>query len=424
MNNVIIIGGGAAGMLAGVSSARSGNKVTIIEKMNSCGKKLLITGKGRCNITNSTDINGFMENIPCNSKFLYSVLNNFDNNDIIDLLEKEGVKTKVERGGRIFPVSDKSKDVLNALLNILKKLNVKILTNTKVEKIIVNNGAVSGVKLSSGEELSADKVILATGGKSYSVTGSTGDGYKMAEELGHTVTDIKPSLVPLVSKNKECMDLQGLSLRNVRVTLKDKNKIIYQDFGEMLFTHYGVSGPVILSASAHLIRYKNACELLKQNAIKLEIDLKPALSEEKLDLRILRDFEDIKNKEFKNSLDKLLPQKLIPVVIENTKINPKKQVNEITKEERQRIIKQLKCFEISINGVRQIEEAIITSGGISIKEINPKTMGSKIIKGLYFAGEIIDVDALTGGFNLQIAWSTRICCWNELNCNLYDNSRD
>lgn len=418
MNNVIIIGGGPAGMLAGISAARRGNKVTIIEKMDSCGKKLLITGKGRCNITNSTDTNGFIENIPCNSKFLYSVLNNFDNNDIIDLLEKEGVKTKVERGGRVFPVSDKSSDVLNALLNILRKLNVKILTNTKVENIIVKDRAVSGVKLGSGEELSADKVILATGGKSYPVCGSTGDGYKMAKELGHMVTNIKPSLIPLTSNSKECTQLQGLSLRNIAIRLKARDKIIYQDFGEMLFTHYGVSGPVILSASAHLIRYKNVDELLKQNAIKLEIDLKPALSEEKLDLRILRDFEEIKNKEFKNSLDKLLPQKLIPVIIERTEIAPKKQVNEIAKEERQRIVKALKCFEISINGVRPIEEAIITSGGISVKEINPKTMESKIVKGLYFAGEIIDVDALTGGFNLQIAWSTRICCWDELNCNL------
>lgn len=416
MKNVIIIGGGPAGMIAGISSARSGNRVTIIEKMNSFGKKLLITGKGRCNITNSTDTNGFIENIPCNSKFLYSALNNFNNNDIIDLLEKEGVKTKVERGGRVFPVSDKSSDVLNALLNILKKLNVKILTNTKVENIIVKDEAVSGVKLSSGEELSADKVILATGGKSYPACGSTGDGYKIAEELGHTVTSIKPSLIPLTSKSKVCGELQGLSLRNVSIRLKDKDKIIYQDFGEMLFTHYGVSGPVILSASAHLIRYKNIDELFKQNVIKLEIDLKPALSEEKLDLRILRDFEEIKNKEFKNSLDRLLPQKLIPVIIERTEIDPKKQVNEITKEERQKIVKVLKCFEISINGVRNIEEAIITSGGISIKEMNPKTMESKIVKGLYFAGEIIDVDALTGGFNLQIAWSTRIYC-RTLNSN-------
>ena len=406
MSNVIIIGGGPAGMIAGISAARNGYKVTIIEKMNSCGKKLLITGKGRCNITNSTDLNGFIENTPCNGRFLFSALNNFDNNDIIDLLEKEGVKTKVERGGRIFPVSDKSQDVLNALLNILKKLNVKILTNAEVNKIIVNEGIIEGVTLSTGEKLSADKVILATGGKSYPVTGSNGDGYKLAKELGHTITDIKPSLIPLTSKDEECGKLQGLSLRNVEVRLKNNDKIIYQDFGEMLFTHYGVSGPVILSSSAHLIRYKNVEELFKNGSIKLEIDLKPALSEEKLDLRILRDFEEVKNKEFKNSLDKLLPQKLIPVVIEKTKINPYKRVNEITKEERTKIIKALKHFEISINGVRPIEEAIITSGGINIKEINPKTMESKIIKGLYFAGEIIDVDSYTGGFNLQIAWST------------------
>ena len=416
MKNVIIIGGGPAGMIAAISSARLGNKVTIIEKMNSCGKKLLITGKGRCNITNNTNIDGFIENTPCNGRFLYGALNNFDNNDIIDLLEKEGVKTKVERGGRIFPVSDRSIDVLEALLKILKKLNVKILTNTKVEKIVVRDGKVEGVKINGiGEDahcgplkdvIKADKIILATGGKSYPVTGSTGDGYKMAIELGHTITNIKPSLVPLVSKDSVCAKLQGLSLRNIAIKLRNNDKIIYEDFGEMLFTHYGVSGPVILSSSAHLVRYKNAESLLKNNNIKLQIDLKPALSEEKLDLRILRDFEEVKNKEFKNSLNKLLPQKLIPVVIEKTKIDPYKRVNEITKEERTKIVRILKCFEININGVRPVEEAIITSGGISTKEINPKTMESKIIKGLYFAGEIIDVDALTGGFNLQIAWST------------------
>ncbi len=408
MNNVIIIGGGPAGMIAGISAANIGDKVIIIEKMNSCGKKLLITGKGRCNITNNIDINGFVENTPCNGRFLYGVLNNFDNNDIIKLLEEEGVKTKIERGGRVFPLSDKSQDVLNALLKVLKRLNVKILTNTKVEKIIVNNGAVEGVRLDSGEELKANKVILATGGKSYPVTGSTGEGYNLAKELGHTINKIRPSLIPLVSNEEVCGKLQGLSLKNVAIKLKSNDKVIYEDFGEMLFTHYGVSGPIILSASAHLIRYKNLDELLKENKVKIDIDFKPALTEEKLDLRILRDFSEVKNKEFKNSLDKLLPQKLIPVVIEKTKINPYKKVNEITKEERFKIVKILKCFEINIIGMRPIEEAIITSGGISIKEINPKTMESKIVKGLYFAGEIIDVDALTGGFNLQIAWSTRI----------------
>ncbi len=406
MNNVVIIGGGPAGMIAGISSAKNGNKVTIIEKMNSCGKKLLITGKGRCNITNSTDINGFIENTPQNGRFLYGALNNFDNDSIINLLEQEGVRTKVERGGRVFPVSDKSQDVLNALLRILKKLDVKILANTEVKKIITKDTLVKGVKLNTEEELDADKVILATGGKSYPVTGSTGDGYMLAKELGHTITDIKPSLIPLISQNEECKILQGLSLKNVAIKLIDSDKIIYEDFGEMLFTHYGVSGPIILSASAFLIRYKNVDELLKKGNIRLKIDLKPALTEEKLDARILRDFEEVKNKEFKNSLNKLLPQKLIPVIIEKTEIDPYKRVNEITKEERTKIVKILKNFVISINGVRPIDEAIITSGGINIKEINPKTMESKIIKGLYFAGEIIDVDALTGGFNLQIAWST------------------
>ena len=412
MSNVIIIGGGPAGMIAGISAAINGDNVTIIEKMSSCGKKLLITGKGRCNITNSTDINGFIENTPTNGRFLYSALNNFDNNDIINLLEKEGIKTKTERGGRIFPVSDRAQDVLEALLNILRKLNVKILTNTEVKKVILKDGTVVGVKLSGEEEIKADKVILATGGKSYPVTGSTGDGYRIAKEMGHSIVEIKPSLIPLTSNDEVCKKLQGLSLRNVSIQLKNKEKIVYEDFGEMLFTHYGVSGPVILSASAHLVRYKNNGELLKNGSVILEIDLKPALTEEKLDLRILRDFEEVKNKEFKNSLDKLLPQKLIPVIIEKTKISPYKRVNEITKEERARIVKILKCLEIKINGVRPIEEAIITSGGVSIKEINPKTMESKFVKGLYFAGEVIDVDAFTGGFNLQVAWSTRIYCWN------------
>ena len=406
MNNVIIIGGGAAGILAAISSSKSGNKVTIIEKMNSCGRKLLITGKGRCNITNSTDINGFMENTPCNSKFLYGVLNNFDNNDIINLLETEGLKTKVERGGRVFPVTDKSQDVLNTLLKILKKLKVKILTNTEAEKIIIEKAQVKGVKVKNGTVLNGEKIILATGGKSYPVTGSTGDGYKIAMELGHAITKIKPSLIPLVSDNEICKDMQGLSLKNVSIKLKDKEKIIYQDFGEMLFTHFGVSGPIVLSASAYLIRYKDINKKLKNKEIKLEIDLKPALTEEKLDARILRDFSEVKNRELKNSLDKLLPQKLIPVIIEKTKIDKYKRVNEITKEERQKLIKAIKNLEINIVGTRPIEEAIITSGGIETKEINPKTMESKIIKGLFFAGEIIDVDCLTGGFNLQVAWST------------------
>ena len=380
-------------MMAAISAAKSGDNVNLIEKNSSCGKKLLITGKGRCNITNSSSLNGFIENTPTNPKFLYGALNNFSNQDIIELLEKQGVKTKVERGGRIFPQSDKSQDVLDALLNTLKGLKVKILTNEEVLGIVVENGKVLGVKTKNGKT-DGNKVILATGGKSYPVTGSTGDGYKMAKELGHTITNIKPSLIPLISNDETCKNLQGLSLKNVAIELKDKDKIIYKDFGEMLFTHFGVSGPVILSASSYLIRYKNVEELLKNGSINLKIDLKPALSKEKLDTRILRDFEEYKNKEFKNSLDRLLPQKMIPVIVEKTRIKPYKKVNEITKEERQRLVELLKSFEINITGVRPIEEAIVTSGGINIKEINPKTMESKIVKGLYFAGEIIDVDSL------------------------------
>ena len=406
MKSVIVIGGGAAGMISAIFAAKNGDNVTIIEKMNSCGKKLLITGKGRCNITNSTDLNGFIENTPTNSKFIYGAFNNFNNNDIIKLLEDEGVKTKIERGGRVFPVSDKSKDVLDALLRILKRLNVKILKNMEVKEINTKEKQVESVKLLNGNTIKCDKVILATGGKSYPVTGSNGDGYRIAKQLGHTITNIKPSLIPLTSSDNICKNLQGLSLKNVSIKLKNKEKIIYQDFGEMIFTHFGVSGPIILSASSYLIRYKNIEELLKSKNISLEIDLKPALSEEKLNQRILRDFDETKNKEFKNSLDKLLPQKIIPIIISKTNINPYKKVNEITKKERQTLIKTLKKLEINITGVRPIEEAIITSGGVNVKEINPKTMESKLVKGLFFAGEIIDVDCLTGGFNLQIAWST------------------
>lgn len=407
MKNTLIIGGGPAGLMAAISSAKNGDKVTIIEKMNSCGKKLLITGKGRCNITNNAQMDKFMENTPTNPKFLYGVFNNFTNKDIIELLESEGVKTKVERGERVFPVSDRAQDVLEALLHILRKQNVQILTNTTAKRIITDDEKnVLGVELDDGKEIKADKIILATGGKSYPVTGSTGDGYKLAKELGHTITKIEPSLVPLTSHDEVCKELQGLSLRNVAIQLQICDKVVYKDFGEMLFTHYGVSGPIVLSASSYLVKTKNIEQILKEGKVKLEIDLKPALSEEKLDSRILRDFEEQKNKQFKNSLDKLLPQKLIPVIIEKTNINENKKINEITKQERQRLINELKYFKISINGTRPIEEAIVTSGGVNVKEINPKTMESKLINGLYFAGEVIDVDCLTGGYNLQVAWST------------------
>lgn len=416
---VAVIGGGAAGMLAAISSAQLGNDVTIIEKMDMLGKKLLITGKGRCNITSSIPIEEFIKNIPGNGMFLYSCFNNFDNKDIIKLLENEGVETKVERGNRIFPKSDKSQDVQKALIKILKKLNVKIILNAKVQSILVDDeNKAYGVFYTLGvskEKFLADKVIIATGGKSYPGTGSTGDGYSILERVGHTIKPIKPSLVPLsVTQTKSlelCKNLQGLSLKNISIKLKDtdKNKIIYEDFGEMLFTHFGVSGPTILSSSAHLLRYKNIEKLLKDNKILLSIDLKPALTEQKLDERILRDFNEEKNKDFKNSLDKLLPKKMIDSVIKLSGINPNKKINEITKKERLELVKLLKNFEIYINDFRPIEEAIVTAGGVNIKEINPKTMESKIIKNLYIAGEIIDVDAYTGGFNLQIAFSTGYC---------------
>lgn len=405
---VIVIGGGPAGMMSAISSAENGNDVTIIEKMQSLGRKLLITGKGRCNITSSLDMDEFIKNIPGNGMFLYSAFKNYTNQDIIKLLKEEGLEVKEERGNRIFPVTDKSLDVLKCFEKKLKSLNVNIILNTKVKEILVEDNIVKGVKTEK-EIINADKVILATGGKSYPLTGSTGDGYVMAQKLGHTVTKINPSLVPLETFDKEaCKNLQGLSLKNVQIELidKNKNKVIYEDFGEMLFTHFGVSGPTILSSSAHLVRYKNIQQLFNENKISLKIDFKPALSEEKLNDRILRDFNEEKNKMFRNSLDKLLPQKLIPIIIKISGIEPNKKVNEITKIERKNLVKLLKNFEITIKGFRSIDEAIITSGGIKIKEINPKTMESKIIKGLYFAGEIIDVDAYTGGFNLQIAYST------------------
>lgn len=405
---VVVIGGGPAGMMSAITSAENGNKVILIEKMQSLGRKLLITGKGRCNITSSLSMDEFIKNTPGNGMFLYSVYKNYTNTDIIDFLKRQGLEVKEERGNRIFPITDKSQDVLKCFTKRLKELNVEILLNQKVSEILVKDEMVIGVKLQD-KIINADKIILATGGKSYPLTGSTGDGYKMVEKLGHTVTKIKPSLVPLETFEKyTCKEMQGLSLRNIEIKLKDieKNKIIYEDFGEMLFTHFGISGPTILSSSAHLVRYKNIDELLKNKKIKLSIDLKPALSEEKLDERILRDFNEIKNKQFKNSLDKLLPQKLINIIIERSGINPQKQVNEIKKEERRSLVKLLKNFEVTIKGFRPIDEAIITSGGINIKEINPKTMESKIVNGLYFAGEIIDVDSYTGGFNLQIAYST------------------
>lgn len=405
---VIVIGGGPAGMMAAISARQNGHEVILIEKMQSLGRKLLITGKGRCNITSSFAMEEFIKNTPGNGKFLYSCYQNFTNKDIIQFLKEQGLEVKEERGNRIFPITDKSLDVLKCFTKKLKELDVEIKYQTEVTEISVDELAkkVTGVKTKHGI-IKADKVILATGGKSYPLTGSTGDGYILANKLGHTITTIKPSLVPFEIYEKDiCTSLQGLSLRNVEIQLNEKNKTVYKDFGEMIFTHFGVSGPIILSSSAHLVRVKNIEEKLKNSQVMLKIDFKPALSNEKLDARIIRDFEKFKNKQFKNSLDELLPQKLIPVIVEKSGIYPEKEVNQITKEERRNLRNLLKNFEVTIKNFRPIEEAIITSGGISTKEINPKTMESKLVQGLYFAGEIIDVDSYTGGFNLQIAYST------------------
>ena len=414
---VIVIGGGPAGMMASITAAQNGHEVILIEKNKSLGKKLLITGKGRCNITSSLNMDDFIKNIPGNGRFLYSAFQNYTNEDIIDFLNSQGLKVKEERGNRIFPVTDKSVDVLRCFEKKIKELkNIEIKYETIVKEILVNTEdetkRVRGVLIKQNEKeetILSDIVILATGGKSYPVTGSTGDGYKIVEKLGHTITKIKPSLVPLVCyENDLCQNMQGLSLRNVGIYIEDneRKKKIYEDFGEMIFTHFGVSGPIILSGSSHIVRYKDLEELLKNKNIVLHIDLKPALSKEKLDERVLRDFTEVKNKRFKNSLDNLLPKKMIEPIIKLSEINPEKQVNEITKTERDRLVTLLKDLKLHIKDFRPIEEAIITSGGINIKEVNPKTMESKFVKGLYFAGEILDVDAYTGGFNLQIAYST------------------
>ena len=420
---IAVIGGGPAGMMAAISASQNQNEVYLLEKNSKLGKKLLITGKGRCNITSSLDISEFIANIPGNGSFLYSAFNNYTNQDIIEFLKRNGVSVKEERGNRVFPTSDKSIDVLNVFTKELNKKQVKIKFDARVTGIETENNKVKAViymdKNNESKKLLVDKVILATGGKTYSATGSTGDGYEIAKKLGHTVTQIKPSLVPLTATGESlnnCKELQGLSLKNVSIKLvnTENKKAIYEDFGEMLFTHFGVSGPIILSSSAHLLRYKNVDNLLAQNKIQLQIDLKPALSLEKLDLRLQRDFAQEKNKEFKNSLNNLLPQKLIATIVKLSEIKPDKQVNEITKEERLKLANLLKELKINISGFRPLDEGIVTSGGINIKEINPKTMESKIIEGLYFAGEIIDVDAYTGGFNLQIAYSTGYTAGNNV----------
>lgn len=398
---VCVIGGGAAGMMCAGRMAEMGCDVTLYEKKSALGRKVAITGKGRCNVTNNCDRNTFIENIPTNPRFMYGAYSNFTSEDTMAFFESKGVPLKTERGNRVFPQSDKAYDIVDALRDYCKNNGVKIVYSP-VESVLSEDGKVKGVKVDN-RETAYEKVVVCTGGASYPGTGSTGDGYRFAEENGLNVVEPKPSLVPMETKEKWVTELMGLSLKNVEVRVENSQngKVIYRDFGEMLFTHFGLSGPIILSASAHIANPQ--C-----GGYKAVIDLKPALDEKTLDARLLKDFEKNKNKDFANSLNELLPQKLIPVFVRLTGVEPSRKVNNITKEERQRILKTLKGLEMNIKGFRPIAEAIVTKGGVDVKEIDPKTMESKKVKGLYFAGEVIDVDAYTGGFNLQIAFSTAV----------------
>jgi len=397
---IIVAGGGPAGMMAALAAAENGHSVVLLEKNEKLGKKLFITGKGRCNITNAGDMDALFENVVTNPKFLYSAFYAYDNFRVIVFFKTHGEKTKTERGNRVFPVSDHSSDVITALSRALKRAGVLVKLHTKVTGLWIEGDTVLGVVLEKGKKISADAVVLATGGCSYQSTGSDGDGYTFAENCGHTVTERRPSLAPLTAKESYVKELQGLSLKNVKVTVKKQKKVLYEEFGEMLFTHFGISGPLILSASSLVGKE------LENGELAMRIDLKPALSAEQLDRRILRDFDANKNRAFKNAIQGLLPGKMLQAIPALSGISPDKKVNEITKEERGRLTALLKAFPVTLNGMRGFDEAIITQGGISVKEINASTMESKRVLGLYFAGEMIDVDALTGGFNLQIAWST------------------
>ena len=399
---VLVVGGGPAGMMAAIQAAKQGNAVTLLEQNEKLGKKLFITGKGRCNVTNDCDVTELFDSVVSNKKFLYSAFYSFSNQDVKDFFEEQGLRLKVERGRRVFPASDKSSDVIKALGNALKKLEVKIRLRTRVDKVLTENDIVCGVRLSDGECLNADKVILATGGVSYKSTGSDGSGLVMAEKLGHQVTKLRPGLVGMCTKEAWVRDMQGLTLKNVAVSIgkKQGKKPLYEDFGELLFTHYGVSGPMILSASSRL-----GDELEKED-LYIKIDLKPALSKEQLDSRILRDFEERKNADLSNAMVHLLPKSMIPVMLHVCGLDPAKKVNEVTRGEREQLVKGMKEFPLTINGLRDIQEAIITRGGVTVNEVDPSTMESKIVKNLYLAGEMLDLDALTGGYNLQIAWST------------------
>lgn len=400
MSSVIIVGGGAAGMMAGIFAARNGHSVEIFEKNEKCGKKLFITGKGRCNLTNAGDMDDLLNSIVSNKKFMYSSLNRFSNYDVMGFFDELGLSIKVERGNRVFPESDKSSDVIGCLVHELNRLGVNIHYKTEVKEIAVSDNRFSYIKTSDGKKYKADAVIIATGGRSYPVTGSTGDGYEFARKMGHNITKLSPGLVPFNAKEEYVKELQGLSLRNIGVTIYDGQKEVYSDFGELLFTHFGVSGPTVISASSMLT------DGIAKSELKMFIDLKPALNEKQLDERILRDFAANNNKSFKNALDGLYPRKMIPVIIMLSGINEDKKVHEISRDERLKLVGITKKFPVTLTGLRGYNEAIITRGGVDVKEINPQTMESKIAKCVYFAGEVMDVDAVTGGFNLQIAWSS------------------
>ena len=413
MSHVIVVGGGAAGMFAAIAAAKNGHQVTLYEKNEKLGKKIFITGKGRCNITNAADMEELFDAVVTNSKFLYSSFYGYTNQNVIDFFEDAGVPVKIERGNRVFPISDHSSDVIRALEREMKKVGVKVCLNTEVKSVEAEKGKFNKVVLKDTTTQTADACIVATGGLSYRSTGSTGDGFRFAENVGHKVTQCFPSLVPMETKEPWICELQGLSLRNVEAKILDGKKELYKDFGEMLFTHFGVSGPLIISASSYVGKKfmdKNG----QKKELTLEIDLKPALAEEQLDQRVLRDFEENHNRQFKNAITKLFPTKLIPVMLELSGIDPEKKVNSIEKEERKQFVHLIKHFRMTLTGLRDYPEAIITKGGVNVKEIDPGTMESKLVKGLYFAGEVLDLDALTGGFNLQIAWSTGYAAGNAI----------
>ena len=430
MSKVVVIGGGPAGIFAAYFAAKNGHKVTLLEQNEKLGKKLYITGKGRCNITNASDMEDLFANVCSNEKFLYSAFYSYTNEQVVDFFENYGLRTKVERGNRVFPVSDHSSDVIATLSKALKDVGVEVKLYTKVAKLIteiyhdedgqtviaekktgVLKQLIKGVVLEDNTRILADAIVLATGGISYPSTGATGDGYRFAEGLNHKIVEPSPSLVPFEIQENWVTEMQGLALKNVAITIEREGKKIYSDFGEMLFTHFGVSGPMILSASASI---KPAFFRDFEHEMTLKIDLKPALDKEQLDKRILKDFEEAKNKQYKNSIQKLLPSKMIPIIIKLSEIDPDKQVNEITREERVKLVELLKALPMTIIGLRGWNEAIITKGGVSVKQVNPSTMESKLVNGLYFAGELLDLDAMTGGYNLQIAWSTGYLAGNSI----------